>query len=232
MYAREIEGQALTFGVSGKLIRNALVMYDHQTDSLWSQFLGQSVKGEFAGTKLEFIPAILTDWATWSELHPDTKALDTRGELVFDPYLEYYASGQQGVLGETVKDDRLLPKELVIGLEQDGEALAFPYRLVDETHVVNSTFQGMPVVVAIDLKSGSAVVFSRVVKGRMLSFDRLESQPPELMVDQVAASQWNMITGEAVDGPFAGAQLERLRFQLTFWFAWKDFYPHTEVYGQ
>ena len=40
MYAREIEGRELTFGVSGKLIMNALVLYDRQTDSLWSQFLG------------------------------------------------------------------------------------------------------------------------------------------------------------------------------------------------
>jgi hypothetical protein len=34
VFAREIQGQVLTFGVSGKLIMNAVVMYDHQTDSL------------------------------------------------------------------------------------------------------------------------------------------------------------------------------------------------------
>ena len=28
---------------------NALVMYDHQTDTLWSQFLGKSVKGPLTG---------------------------------------------------------------------------------------------------------------------------------------------------------------------------------------
>ena len=50
---------------------NALVMYDHQTRSLWSQFLGQSVRGEYTGTKLEFVPALVTDWATWAELHPE-----------------------------------------------------------------------------------------------------------------------------------------------------------------
>ena len=58
---------------------NALVMYDHQTESLWSQFLGQAVRGVFTGAKLEFIPALMTDWATWVELHPDTKALDKGG---------------------------------------------------------------------------------------------------------------------------------------------------------
>ena len=43
VYAREIEGVEHTFGVSGKLIINALVMYDHQTNTLWSQFLIQGV---------------------------------------------------------------------------------------------------------------------------------------------------------------------------------------------
>jgi hypothetical protein len=34
VYARQVEGTVYTFGVSGKLIRNAMVMYDHQTRSL------------------------------------------------------------------------------------------------------------------------------------------------------------------------------------------------------
>ncbi|MBI3286672.1 MAG: DUF3179 domain-containing protein, partial [Chloroflexi bacterium] len=35
MYARRIGGEEYTFGVSGKLIMNTLVMYDRQTGSLW-----------------------------------------------------------------------------------------------------------------------------------------------------------------------------------------------------
>ena len=58
MYAREIDGTEHTFGVSGKLIMNALVMYDHQTRTLWSQFLGMGVKGPQRGVKLDFLPVI------------------------------------------------------------------------------------------------------------------------------------------------------------------------------
>ena len=39
---------------------NALVMFDRETESLWSQFLSQSVRGELEGTKLESIPLTLT----------------------------------------------------------------------------------------------------------------------------------------------------------------------------
>ena len=79
MYDREINGQIHTFGVSGKLIKNALVMYDHQTNTLWSQFLRKGVKGELAGTELEVIPVTQTTWSAWKELHPDTLVLDKNG---------------------------------------------------------------------------------------------------------------------------------------------------------
>ncbi len=41
---------------------NALVMYDHQTDTLWSQFLSPGVKGPLVGTELEIVPAVQTTW--------------------------------------------------------------------------------------------------------------------------------------------------------------------------
>ena len=245
MYARQIEGQTLTFGVSGKLIMNALVMYDHQTRSLWSQFLGQSVKGEYAGTELDFVPALVTDWTTWAELHPDTRALDVvgdeiviaapRGELGSrDPYTGYYASGSAGVLGETVRDDRLSTKEFVIGLEGDGEATAYPYRVLNDTPVINDTFRGAPIVVVLDTESGTGAVFDRRVDGRILTFDAAEDMGEGSLglVDRETESGWTALTGEAVRGPLEGAALEPFRSLLTYWFAWKDYHPQTDVYGQ
>ena len=213
---------------------NALVMYDHQTESLWSQFLGQGVKGEFAGTKLEFIPALLTDWATWVELHPDTKALDKGASSAFDPYISYYRSRAAGVLGETVKDERLSTKEFVIGLEKAGEAVAYPYRVLSETPVINDTFQDVPIVVVLDPESGTGVVFRREVEGLILTFEVAEGQSRGSleMVDQETGSRWVALTGEAVEGPLVGGILQRFRSHLSFWFSWKDYYPHTQVYGQ
>ena len=213
---------------------NALVMYDHETASLWSQFLGQAVKGELVSTKLEFVPALMTDWATWVELHPETRALDKGGPVTYDPYSSYYSRNSAGVLGEKVKDDRLPIKEFVIGLEQDGEARAYPYRLLDETPVINDTFQEVPIVVALDPESGTGLVFYREVEGQILTFDVADGQAqgPLVMVDRETGSQWMALTGEAVEGPLIGAKLERFRSHRSFWFAWKDYYPYTQVYGQ
>lgn len=88
VYAREVAGMELTFGVSGKLIMNALVMYDRQTETLWSQFLGQAMEGELAGETLGIMASQLVMWSTWKEEHPDTLVLDTGGG-VYDQYNSY-----------------------------------------------------------------------------------------------------------------------------------------------
>ncbi|MXY43452.1 MAG: DUF3179 domain-containing protein, partial [Dehalococcoidia bacterium] len=78
MYGRELEEQTVSFGVSGRLILNALVMYDRETESIWSQFLAKSVAGPLEGTELEIVPSLMTNFATWMKLHPDTLVLDTQ----------------------------------------------------------------------------------------------------------------------------------------------------------
>jgi hypothetical protein len=34
-----------------------------------------------------------------------------------------------------------------------------------------------------------------------------------------------------MSGPLAGSRLPRIKSTSAFWFGWKDFYPHTRVYG-
>ena len=109
-----------TFGVSGKLIMNALVMYDHQTDTLWSQFLGEGVEGPLAGKTLDLTPLIHTTWEVWKAAHPETLVLDKRGRYQSDRYEGYYSSSEPGVIGERIEDDRLHTKALVVGVNLGG----------------------------------------------------------------------------------------------------------------
>jgi hypothetical protein len=60
VYDRRIAGKELTFGVSGKLHANSLIMYDHQTDSLWSHLVGAAVTGSLKGKKLIPMESMLT----------------------------------------------------------------------------------------------------------------------------------------------------------------------------
>ena len=82
---------------------NALVMYDHQTDTLWSQFLSRGVKGPLADTALEILPALQTTWHQWLQLHPETlvldKGVDTAGIVTKDTTRE----GQRGFSASPIR---------------------------------------------------------------------------------------------------------------------------------
>ncbi len=221
-----------TFGVSGKLIMNAVVMYDHQTDTLWSQFLSRGVKGPLANQALEIVPAVQTTWRQWLNLHPDTMVLDKRGRYQVDSYEGYYRGGSAGILGEANKDKRLPRKELVMGMVVSGLAKAYPFSAISEKAVINDNLAGEEVVVTFESLSESGAAFERRLDGRTLTFEPAEGREGvTLMRDLETGSLWQVLTGQAIEGPLSGQRLERLPSHYSFWFAWSDFHPDTELYG-
>jgi hypothetical protein len=233
VYARQVEGTVYTFGVSGKLIRNAMVMYDHQTRSLWSHFLGQAVKGELVGTVLDFVPVTHTTWAAWRELNPDTLVLDKRGRSSRDSYQSYYTNGSAGVIGESVRAERLPRKERVVGVAGATGVKAYSFSALELTPVVNDTFADLDVVVLLDAAIQTGLAYSRTVEGRTLTFDLAPDGVGifTALVDRETGSRWLALTGRAVVGEMKGATLERVLSHLSFWFAWTDWNPETALYG-
>ena len=75
---------------------NVLVMFDRETNSLWSQLLGEAVEGPLEGTKLEFVPAVHTKWADWKEQYPDTRALVKGFSGSYTSYSRYYTNNSAG----------------------------------------------------------------------------------------------------------------------------------------
>ena len=222
---------------------NALVMYDHQTETLWSQFLSLGVDGPLVGTTLELLPAMQTEWATWRNLHPDTLVLDTGGRSVGDPYASYYSSGSTGIIGESNEDDRLLPKDIVLGIEIDGRTKAYSFitmlmtLLADNPPkdlplmVVNDSLGESPLLVVFDGDIVTALAYERTVAGQTLTF-QADSDAGErpVLVDQETGTRWMAFTGLAVEGPLEGQALRRVPSAYSFWFAWSDFHPDTELY--
>ena len=234
MYVRpQIEGKILTFGVSGKLWKDALVMYDRETNSLWSHVTGAAIKGKLTGTHLKLYPAIHTTWAEWKQLHPDSLILSKETPVgiegarnVYDSYFENQS--QLGIFGTENPDKSLPGKEFIIGLTLDQIAVAYPYRHLSRQPLVNDVVAGQPVVVAFSASSATGVVFSRKVQGRALSFANLRREQGELLMDDVETkSTWRALSGEAVRGKLAGSRLTQVPSTTGFWFAWKGFYPET-----
>jgi len=234
VYARDVDTypEPLTFGVSGKLIMNVLVMYDRQTESYWSQILGQAVEGELAGTELTAIASLQTTWKQWRELYPETLALRKGYSGSRDPYNSYYAGNSAGVLGETLEDDRLPTKTMGIGLVINDQPAYFPFTILNNEPVVNDVVGGESVLAIFRPEVLTGFVFSRIVDGQTLTFALEDSDTATpTLVDAETGSRWSVFNGVATDGPLAGQTLERIPSTSSFWFGWKDFHPETYVYG-
>jgi hypothetical protein len=240
VYARVIDGVEYKFGVSGKLYRNGLIMYDDVTESLWSHVAGRAIVGELAGTRLELVSAVHTDWATWKGLYPDTlviaksKSSFSQDTLGFDPYEAYYRDGSPGVLGRANQDERLPVKQHVIGLRVGDQAKAYPFSALNDEPVVNDELAGLPVAVFFHASSASGVVFDRRLGDRVFTFHPGGGADGQdlLVVDEETNTLWRALTGEAVRGPLTGERLTPIPITQVFWFGWVDYYPQTLVYGQ
>jgi hypothetical protein len=234
VYAREIDGETLTFGDAGKVLRNALVVYDHQTQSQWSQFIGEAVTGSYQGTALDLIPSQITTWLAWKSNHPDTLAIQKDKVLAFDMNQIYYGSSMAGLTGEAIQDTRLPAKEHVIGLANGEDVMAYPFSIFEDEPVVNHSLGDTDVLIAFDSASGTASIFDRYVDGKTLRFKDVGLQEEGYLVIQDTDTDtiWHALGGRAISGTLSGTTLNKLPGHMTYWFSWKDYYPKTKVYGQ
>ncbi len=134
VFLAEAGGQVLDFGVSGLLYNSDLLLYDRNTQSLWSQIMKKAVTGPLKGTTLSQVPAQYTTWASWSKQHPESLLLsrDTGHQRDYDqdPYAEYKRLPM--VLFATLHSDWRLPaKTWVVGINAGDEALALPFEELD-----------------------------------------------------------------------------------------------------
>ena len=217
--------------MSGKLLRNTLVMYDHQTNSEWGQLLGKALLGPMAGTQLEVLPASHWTWKEWRELHPHTLALEKPAYVERDPYESYYEMNVAGIMGETVKDNRLAKKQQVIGVLIGETPIAYSYESLGEMPVLNDVVGEQRLLITFDVDTRSVAVFDRTVDGKALTFTRVENDS-DLIKDLESGTTWNRLSGRATAGPLKDSALTRLPFTTAFWFGWKDNYPDTLVYGE
>lgn len=125
-----IEGRTLDFGVSGLLYNNDVLLYDRQTESLWSQIMTTAITGPMKGQHLMMAPVAHTTWSDWKERHPDTLvlSLETGHQRDYDrdPYAGYTQS-EHVMFPLRFKNQRFHPKESVIGVEIGGRFKAYPF---------------------------------------------------------------------------------------------------------
>ena len=228
VFERIIDGNVVEFGTSGKLYNSNLLMYDRYTESYWSQALGMAVKGELTGYQLNLIPFDVITWGDWKMLHPETLVLTTdTGHIrsyATDPYGNYYTEPRI-MFPVDNHDDRLHPKEIILGFSQDGVYKAYKQNDVESKKIINDSIDNNPIML-VSLFSQNSRAFERTLNGEILEFEILDNK----IIDTSTNSEWNY-DGLSTSGMFEGEQLKRIPIEPGFWFEWVAFHPDTLVYG-
>ena len=157
----EVAGKAREFGVSGLLYNSDMLLYDRQSESLWSQLMSKALSGPLKGTLLEKIPILHTSWEAWNK-GGDTLvlSLDTGYQRDYsrDPYGSYEVE-RKLYFPVNAQSARYHPKERVIGLELDGRFKAYPFaELAKVQSPLHDSFGGRNLVVAFDASTRSGEI--------------------------------------------------------------------------
>jgi hypothetical protein len=229
VFNRTINGHVVDFGTSGKLYNNNLVMYDRLSGSLWSQALGEGIVGTHAGENLKKIPFDLAYWKDWKKLYPNSLVLSTDTGFTrpygVDPYGDYYTSDQLFFPISNI-DKRLSLKNMVVGLENEGQYKAYVSHQIESSKVLNDKI-GNKSIVLFSLYPRTVRAYVPIIDGQTLDFQYNGSTSK--IIDKQTGSEWNF-DGLAVNGQLKGKQLSRLPFDEGFWFSWAAFHPQTRIY--
>lgn len=120
--------------------------------------------------------------------------------------------------------------KLVLGIEINGEAKAYPIQYIGYHHQVRDTVGGQPVMVTYCTVCRTGRVYSPLVNGknedfRLVGMDHFNA----MFEDATTHSWWRQVSGEAITGPLKGQALKELPSQQMQLSAWSRLHPSTLV---
>jgi hypothetical protein len=130
--------------------------------------------------------------------------------------------GWSAALGDT---------EPVIALSIGDDARAYPLRVLIWHEIANDTVGGTPVVVTYCPLCNAALVFERVVDGRVLDFGTTGKlrHSDLVMYDRQTESWWQQFTGEAIVGAMTGRHLRLIPSRLQSFDRFRQRFPEGQV---
>ena len=241
VFKSTINGSVHTFGVSGLLMQNNLIMFDRQTDSNWPQLRLQADRGSLRDTKLDLIEHTEIEWGGWKELHPGTFIMNRNSggrdpdQYSFTLYNGYRVPNSSPLFPMNFNDTRLLPKIRVIGIFAGSETKAYPMFSFDNGRaVINDKVAGSSIAVFGDPGSRMMRAFVANANGQDLTLKLVPGTETGSLFnvrfsDDETGSTWNL-DGEAVAGSLTGEKLSEPKSYVAYWFAWSAFNRATELW--
>jgi hypothetical protein len=127
-------------------------------------------------------------------------------------------------------DNKVEQASLILGVEINGEAKAYPLEIIGYHHQVRDSVNGIPVMITYCTVCRTGRVFSPVVNGdpenfRLVGMDHFNA----MFEDSSTKSWWRQATGEAIAGPLAGSVLEEFPSHQMSLRAWLELYPDSKI---
>ena len=140
----------------------------------------------------------------------------------------FYQPSNLQMLGE--KQNKIPKDRLVLGVNINGEAKAYPISLIGYHHQVRDTLGGKPIMVTYCTVCRTGRVFEPLVNGkpeyfRLVGMDHFNA----MFEDETTKSWWRQANGEAITGELKGTHLPELEAQQTSLATWLKLYPNSKI---
>lgn len=129
------------------------------------------------------------------------------------------------------EEEELADREPVIGLEINGDARAYPLRIMIWHEIANDIVGGVPVAVTYCPLCNTAIAFDATVDGVHLDFGTTGKLrfSDLIMYDRQTETWWQQFTGRALIGDYVGTGLELIPVRLMSWGEFKELHPDGQV---
>ncbi len=119
---------------------------------------------------------------------------------------------------------------LVIGVEINGDAKAYPIEIIGYHHQVKDTIAGKPIMVTYCTVCRTGRVYLPYVNHhyeefRLVGMDHFNA----MFEDKTTKSWWRQVTGEAIAGPLKGKMLEEIPSYQMGIHSWIEKHPNTLI---
>ncbi len=204
------------------------------------------------------------DWMLWQEAHPEIEPfagfdafkadvmalIDENFRLFLRPGIKHKIRLEEIAWGGVRKDGipalinpthtgaaeaEYLDDELVFGVAINGDARAYPLRILDWHEMFNDVVGGVPVALAYCTLCGSGILYETLLPPRtepmIFGSSGFLYRSNKLMYDRQTHSLWNQFTGRPIVGPLtdSGIELKVWPVAITSWKNWRQRHPKTKV---
>jgi hypothetical protein len=142
-------------------------------------------------------------------------------KMFYQPTIKSFS----GVTGNSIDSNKL-----IIGIDINGEARAYPIQIIGYHHQVKDTVGNTPVMVTYCTVCRTGRVYSPILNGKLESFRLVGMDHFNAMFEDLTTkSWWQQATGIAIAGPLKGSRLDEIPSHQASLASWLRIHPNSTI---